>query len=213
MGGTFDPIHIGHLRAAIECRERLSLARVSLMPAADPPLKTSPNVSARHRLAMLEAAVVDVPGVDVDGRELGRSGRSYTVDTLIEWRLQHGDSVPLVFIVGQDVLPSLPRWHRWEELTTLCHIAVMARPGDPQRLPAEVEIWLARHAAPSERLSMQPAGLVTRIAQPPLEVSSTHLRSVLQRRQSAQFLLPPRVLEYIEHHQLYGAGEVPNETE
>ncbi|MEE4203102.1 MAG: nicotinate-nucleotide adenylyltransferase [Halieaceae bacterium] len=212
LGGTFDPVHIGHLRAAIECRERLGLAHVSLMPAADPPLKISPTVSGRHRLAMVEAAVADIPGVNADGRELERSGTSYTVDTLLAWRAEHGYDVPLVFIVGQDVLPSLPRWHRWEALMTLCHMAVMARPGEQQRLPAEVDSWLRQHTAPRERLLAQPAGLITQISQPPLEVSSTHVRNLLTRSLSAQFLLPPAVIEYIAHHELYGAGEVPHEN-
>ncbi len=213
LGGTFDPIHRGHLRAGLETGQRLGLDRVDLLPAADPPLKASPRTSAGHRLAMVAAAVADEPLLGVDDRELHREGVSYTVDTLRSWRAQHGGEDSLVFVVGQDVLPSLPQWSRWEELLEHCHLAVLVRPGFSQPLPEVVATWLDRHGGDPEHVTAAPAGTVIRLDQPPVAVSSTEIRAALATGQDVQHLLPARVLEYIRAHELYGASDAPPDRE
>jgi nicotinate-nucleotide adenylyltransferase len=129
LGGAFDPVHIGHLRGAIAVREHLGLERVDLLPAAQSPLKDAATVTAADRLAMLEAAVRGVPGLGIDARELAREGPSYTVDTLIELRREVGQVLPLIWIVGTDILPALPRWSRWQQLLELAHLVILERPG------------------------------------------------------------------------------------
>ena len=133
LGGAFDPVHIGHLRGAIAVREHLGLKRVNLLPAAQSPLKGAATVTAADRLAMLEAAVRGVPGLGVDARELDREGPSYTVDTLIELRSEVGQAQPLIWIVGTDILPALPKWSRWRQLLELAHLVILERPGSDSR--------------------------------------------------------------------------------
>ena len=120
LGGAFDPVHIGHLRGAMAVRDTLNLERVDLIPAAQSPLKDQATVDAVHRLAMLERAVVGLPGIAVDARELDRPGPSYTADTLEGLRLEHGAERTLVWIIGADILATLPQWSRWRELLELC---------------------------------------------------------------------------------------------
>lgn len=203
LGGTFDPIHIGHLRVAIECRERLGLDEVKLLPAATPPLKRSPTLGPEQRAAMVELAIADVPGLTLDTREFGRRGRSYTVDTLVSIRAELGPVIPLVWIMGVDSLEQLDRWHRWRSLLDLVNIAVLQRPGWLRESHGPVAEWLQKHQCHETQLSQQPAGGIALLQQPPLAVSSTAVRAALRERKSLQFLLPTSVIEYITNNDLY----------
>ena len=127
LGGTFDPVHCGHLRLALEIREQLSLDTVRLLPASSPRLREKPRADGLQRLELLTAAVDGVPGLEVDARELDRDGPTYTVDTLESLRQEFPDTA-LVFILGMDSFQSLDRWHRWQELPGLAHLAVAHRP-------------------------------------------------------------------------------------
>lgn len=206
LGGTFNPVHIGHLRGALDARRLLGLAVVRLVPAALPPLKARPSVPAEHRLGMLERAVADVDGLEVDPRELVREGPSYTVDTLRGLRGECGQT-PLVFIMGADALAGLPHWSRWEQLLELTNIAVLRRPGAPADPPPGLEGWWSEHATQPAQLTARPAGAVAWLDQDPIDVSSTRLRALLAAGDSVRFLLPDAVIEYIDRHGLY---RIPN---
>lgn len=208
LGGTFDPIHVGHLRAAIEAREALSAEEVRLLPCAVPPHREQPVATPAQRLQMLEAAIVGLPGLRADARELQRSGPSYTYDTLVSVRAEIGERRPLVLIVGADAFAGLPSWHRWRELSDLAHIAVLARPDAHGLIDPRLEELLAsRGSADPGQLARRPAGLVLRLQIPPLPVSSTLIRARMQEGRSVRFLVPDAVLEMIAAQGWYARVE------
>ena len=202
LGGAFDPVHIGHLRGAIAVREHLGLNRVNLLPAAQSPLKGAATVTAADRLAMLEAAVRGVPGLGVDARELDREGPSYTVDTLIELRSEVGQAQPLIWIVGTDILPALPKWSRWRQLLELAHLVILERPGSDSPPPAVTQ-WLDQHRIDQNALLTSAAGGVMILDQPVLDIASSDIRALLAAGRDPRFLLPEVVMEYIESHKLF----------
>jgi len=207
LGGTFDPVHYGHLRLADDVRRALALPEVRLVPAANPPHREPPSASARDRVAMLELAVREFPGLVVDTREIARGGRSYTVDTLAELR-DGMPSRPIALLVGADAFRGLHTWHRWRTLFDLAHIVVVPRPGVaveaglPEALARE---WHARRSADPRILRSRPAGAIyvqPVTAQP---ISSTAIRAALARggKDEVAGLLPVAVLAYIESNRLY----------
>ena len=203
LGGAFDPVHIGHLRGAMAVRDRLGLDRVNLIPAAQSPLKDAASISGAHRLAMLRLAVTTVPGLAVDPLELDRPGPSYTIDTLESLRLEYGAERPLVWIVGSDILATLPRWSQWQRLLDFAHLAVMDRPGALSPA-AEVSSWMARHEADQTALLSRPAGGVISVQQPLLDIASSDIRAMISAGRDPRFLLPITVMEYIAQHGLFG---------
>ena len=203
LGGSFNPVHVGHLRGAIEAQSLLGIERVALIPAPQAPLKDAPSVSIAHRVAMLNRAVSDLPGLSVDTRELARSGLAYTVDTLLALREEYGPNLSLIFIMGADSLHNLPRWSRWEQLLELANIAVMARPGAADVFPEPVSSWLAKHRCDAKLLRQQPAGGVALLEQTPLAISSTAIRADIHTGRNVRFLLPDAVIEYIARNDLY----------
>ncbi len=204
LGGTFDPIHNGHLRPALELLECLGLAEVRLIPGAVPPHRTAPRITAEQRLTLVRRAVRDVPGLRVDDRELRRAGPSYTVDTLRALRRELGDQ-PLCFALGAVAFAGLSRWHRWRELTDHAHLVVLHRPGhhgDPE--PALGD-WLdSRQIARPEALHERPAGHVLFLPVTPLQISATAIRRMIARGRSARFLVPDSVWETIGPEGWYG---------
>ena len=202
LGGAFDPVHIGHLRGAIAVREELQLERVDFIPAAQSPLKGGAALTAEHRLAMLQLALRDVPGLDVDARELERPGPSYTVDTLKALRAEYGAARPLLWIVGSDILTTLSQWSRWRELLDHAHLVVMARPGasDPED---EVKKWIESHRIEGNLAVTQPAGGVVLVRQPLLDIASSQIRALIAEGRDTRFLMPDAVMEYIERHTLF----------
>ncbi len=209
LGGTFDPVHYGHLRAAAEVRAALGLAEVRLVPAGDPPHRAAPVAPASHRLAMLELALSEFPGLTVDPREIERTGKSYTVLTLEELRAEQPGR-PLLLIVGADAFHGLPTWHRWQELFALAHLVVVGRPGvDPGAAlpPALAAEWTARLTDDRVRLESTAAGAIYRQTITPHDISSTAIRQVLAQGPSGiarvRGLLPAAVLAYIDRNQLY----------
>jgi nicotinate-nucleotide adenylyltransferase len=206
FGGTFDPVHFGHLRAALEVQEILNLDDFRLLPAGTPPHRSPPVASAAQRLAMLRLAVAGHPGMSVDDRETRRKGESYMVDTLREIRLE-SDDAPLVLLIGQDAANTLDTWHEWKSLFNLAHLVIMRRPESLVSWSGELlESMQNRLVDRPDRLGEQPAGLVLPLEVTQLAISSTGIRSRLYAGQSVSFLLPDRVLDYIVQNRLYFAG-------
>jgi len=203
FGGTFDPIHFGHLRAAFELTELLDLDRVLFIPAADPPHRGRPLADAQTRLAMVRAAVEDEESFHVDDRELRRPGPSYTVLTLEELRREHGDT-PLVLLLGMDAFLGLPTWHRWQELLELAHVAVAHRPG--AALPSSGELGrLIEQCRARDRaeIAAAPAGRVFVHPGTQLDISSTDLRAALRAGRDPRYLMPEPVRRMINATGIY----------
>jgi len=208
LGGTFNPIHFGHLRMAQELADSLSLSSVKFIPSANPPHKPPPQVSAEHRSAMVQLAITGNSQFQFDGRELSRAGASYTVETLESLRDEFGDSAGLILIMGSDAFTKFNTWHRWQEIIKLCHIALVQRPASTNKEPLtkELETFLHNHYTEhAEDLHESSAGLITMQAITPLEISSTAIRQALQLKHSARYLMPENVLDYIAAKHLYGA--------
>jgi nicotinate-nucleotide adenylyltransferase len=189
FGGTFDPVHVGHLSVAWEASELLD-ADVHLMPASVPPHRPAPTANADQRVAMLRAALQGQSRLALDTRELNRGGPSYTIDTLIELRAEHGER-PLVLLIGADAFAGLPRWHRWLEIFDVAHIGVLSRPGIETTLPDSLVRALEdRRDNSSSDLRGRPAGKVIELAVTPLEISATHIRELLAAGRDPRYLLP-----------------------
>ncbi|GGD57205.1 nicotinate-nucleotide adenylyltransferase [Pseudoxanthomonas indica] len=209
-GGTFDPVHNGHLAIARAARDELD-APVRLMPAADPPHRPPPGANAGQRARMLELAVAGQPGLQVDRRELERAqrqphARSYSVDTLHELRGELGADAPIALLVGADSLVSLPTWKAWRRLFTLAHFVVAERPGSPLdgALASELGIELRdRWVDHPEVLAATPAGRVYRLHQPLQPESASDLRQRIATGQPWRDLLPAAVAAYIADERLY----------
>ena len=209
FGGTFDPIHIGHLRTAVELRKVLGLSEMRLIPSATPPHRTQPESTAEHRLAMLQLGLGSEskscePGLVADDRELRREGPSYTLDTLKELRAEAGPNIPLCLCIGMDSLIDLNQWHHWRELTDIAHIVVAARPGWHLPKSGEVLDFVRAHRATDiEQLQQTPAGKILIMEMTLLPVSATGIRQTLRRGESVRYLVPEKVIDYIRQHQLY----------
>jgi nicotinate-nucleotide adenylyltransferase len=208
LGGSFDPVHHGHLRAALEAAELLDCERVDLLPASMPALRSKLAASRSHRRAMLELAIHDEPRLGLDDRELTRPGTTYTVDTLTELRRELGPRTPLLFLLGADAFARLPGWQRWRELLDLAHLIVLNRPGEPLRPPAD-ERFGAAHVAQARRLLELPAGHWSCLEVTPLAISATDLRQRCSEGRSLRYLLPERVLCYLRQHRLYQVAGNP----
>jgi len=203
FGGTFDPIHYGHLRTALELKALLDLERVHIVPVADPPHRTAPMSEGALRLRMVQAAIRNEPGFVADDRELKRAGVSYTIDTLASFRAElPGRS--LCLLLGMDAFLGLPHWRRWRELTTLAHIVVAHRPGWEAPSTGMLGELLDERRAPSAaELAARPAGLIHVQPVTQLEISSTDLRDSLRAGRDPKFLVPDSVREIIIETECY----------
>ncbi|MEZ5538822.1 MAG: nicotinate-nucleotide adenylyltransferase [Pseudomonadales bacterium] len=214
FGGSFDPIHTGHLATAEAVRVALHAKQAALLPAARSPLKSA-GTADHHRLAMLRCAIQDYSALTIDERELRRPPPSYTVDTLCEIRGELGEQVPLIWILGTDALAGLAQWKAWQSLLQLAHLVVIDRPDLPSQPSAEVAAWLATQtrAEQPDQLQCRAHGLWLRMALPPQPFSSTSIRKQLTQRSAQSHKpdgLPARVWQYILNHQLYASDEIQN---
>jgi nicotinate-nucleotide adenylyltransferase len=202
LGGTFDPVHYGHLRLAIEIREAVAMREVRLLPARVPNLREHPGASPAQRLAMLEIAI-DGTQLTIDTRELQGAGVTYSVETLAALRAEFGTQ-PLCFILGQDAFNGLPRWHRWTELLDFVHLVIATRPGYDYPAAAELRALLAARAVASPTaLTLRPAGGILLQAIPLLPIAATELRARVRDGRNITGLTPAGVVDYIARHQLY----------
>lgn len=204
LGGTFDPIHYGHLRAVEEVRQALGVAQVMLIPAGHPPHRQSPWADARHRLVMTRIAVAHHPHFTVSSWEVEREGPSYTVDTLTALRQQRPDAV-LAMVIGMDAFLRFDTWHHWQRILDLTHLIVTGRPGWPAaELPEALRQALYQRRCEDVGILRQTsAGRILFHTVTALEISATSIRSLLANHQSPRFLLPDEVLDYIDAEGLY----------
>ncbi|MGB0721311.1 MAG: nicotinate-nucleotide adenylyltransferase [Gammaproteobacteria bacterium] len=207
FGGTFDPVHHGHLRLAVELRERLGACQVHLIPNALPPHRARPTVSGADRLALLGAALEGEDALLADGRELERPGPSYSIDTLSELASEYPDR-PLCLVVGNDAFAGLDRWHRWREIPSIAHIVVASRPGEslPRGGPV-ADLYARARLDQVAQLRERRAGGILAFEIPPLDISSSGLRERLRSGRSVRFLVPDRVIAMIEERGLYGRAQ------
>jgi nicotinate-nucleotide adenylyltransferase len=207
LGGTFNPIHYGHLRMAQELADTLNLDSVRFIPAANPPHKDKPAVSAEQRAAMVELAIAGNDTFVFDDRELHRTGASYTLDTLHSLREELGTENSITLFMGSDAFTKFDSWHRWHEIINYCHIALVQRPqlrGHEQKLSKTLETFLHNHYSENgDDLHHHAAGFVTMRQITALDISSTAIRHALQHGDSVRYLIPDNVNEYIQQHQLY----------
>lgn len=195
FGGTFDPVHIGHLRAAWEASEALE-AEVRLVPAKIPPHRPQPIASADERVAMLRAALAGQDRLQLDLRELDRAGPSYTFDTLTSLRAEIGGRRPLVLMIGADAFAGLSTWHRWRELFELAHVCVLTRPAQIPAMPDELAAVVAsRSTEDIAGLHAKPAGRVLDMVVSALGISATRIRALLAAGREPRWLVPQALLD------------------
>ncbi|MDO8207605.1 MAG: nicotinate-nucleotide adenylyltransferase [Gallionella sp.] len=208
LGGTFDPIHYGHLRLAEEMLELAGLQHIRFIPTGNPPHRDTPKVSAAHRSAMVQLAIADQPAFVLDEREVRRTTKCYTVDTLRELRTEMGETQPLCLLMGGDAFLQLHTWHEWEQILDLAHIVVGYRPGFTlekriHTATKELRQQYQQRLCTVDYLSQQAAGGIAELAIPKLEISATLIRSRVAEKRTIRYLLPASVADYIYQHNLY----------
>jgi len=207
LGGTFNPIHFGHLRMAQELAETLQLDEVRFIPSANPPHKALPSVDAKHRTEMVRIAIKDNPIFKVDERELERNGASYTIDTLTSIKDELDQKTALCLILGSDAFVKLNTWHRWQELLQYCHIVLVQRPSvlhAELKLAENLEQLLRDHYTedPAE-LASRGSGFIHMQKITALDISSTSIREMFKEEQTPRYLMYDQQIEYIKQHHLY----------
>jgi nicotinate-nucleotide adenylyltransferase len=203
LGGTFDPVHYGHLRTAWDVHETFGFEEFRWMPAGRPPHRSTAVSDPDHRLAMLRLALDDMPEFSIDTREISRPGPSYMVDSLGEIRASIGKR-PLILVLGEDNACQLDTWDRWLQLFEFAHMVVMTRPDSDSAVSKRLEIELKKRlVADDTQLQAQPSGCVQKIPVTQLDISSSLIRAKIRAGQSARYLVPEPVRHYIEEHSLY----------
>ena len=200
LGGTFNPIHFGHLRPTLDMAEQLGLKTVHIIPAKLPPLRAKPTISAEHRLAMVKLAIATEARFILDVREFQRNKVSYTLDTLISIRKERGNAVSLCWMMGMDAYHQFTQWHQWQKILQLCHLVVAHR---PNYSPDENKQLNRYHTPHLGDLSRNPAGKIHFIAVTQLDISATMLRQYRKDNRSLRYLLPDAVYNYINENKLY----------
>ncbi|WP_438767613.1 nicotinate-nucleotide adenylyltransferase [Kushneria sp. TE3] len=205
FGGTFNPVHIAHLRAAVEIRDALALDAVHMVPAHLPPHRSAPGVSSEDRLSMLKLALADTPGLIADDREIHRDGPSWSLDTLASLREQYGDQARLVMVLGRDAFLKLHEWHEPRALFDYAHILVIGRPESDEVQCSALEALIeGRRVDSTDALMAEPCGRVLDYERTTaMAISATAIRQTLARGESVRYLMPPAVEAFIEQHGLY----------
>ncbi len=205
FGGTFDPVHNGHTHAALAVAAKLGLSSIHMLLSARPGHRVPSQTANEHRWSMLQLACAEHSNLIPDDRELNRPGTSYTFDTLAAMAADKADAgedkSPPVWILGYDSYVTLTSWHRWTEITNLCNLVVLDRPGQMTSEDPDLVNFFAQRLC--KKIDHSKAGQMLRLALPMQEVSATFVRQQLSLGQSVANLVAPKVTQYIEQHQLY----------
>lgn len=204
FGGTFDPVHFGHLRLAENLHNLFPSAEIRLMPSATPPHREAPGATAEQRLAMLQLATEQLNHLVIDDRELRRAGESYTLLSVDEL-LSEFPGRAIILVMGDDAFAGLASWYQWQALVSKVNLLVVARPGAQFKLSSELQAELTL-CEDWQSLLKAPPGHLFRFESPLLEISATYIRQLMAENQSCRFLLPDSVIEYIHRHRLYSTG-------
>ena len=203
LGGTFDPIHYGHLRPAQEVLRALDMAEIRFIPAANPPHRRAPVATAAQRLRMVELAVAEISGFVVDDREIRRDGPSYTVLTLESLRREFS-AIPLCLLMGMDAFEGIETWHQWRRLPELAHFVVMTRPGWTFPPTAALPEWARKRVVREpDKLARVGGGNIYFQTVTPQDISATQIREAISGGKPIEGFLPSTVLEYIHTHRIY----------
>lgn len=210
FGGTFDPIHYGHLRPVISLAQEVGVTQIVLLPNKIPPHKPQPIATIKQRLTMLALSIEDLPLFTIDTREIAPSDAnrpSYTIDTLQQWRNENGKTASLAFIMGQDSLLNLPSWHKWQSLLDYCHLIICQRPNYAARTDnVEFQQWIDKNRTNNVKHLHDSAQGYIYFSHTPLEdISATQIRQKIKNQQSCEDLLPLKVRQYIQQQGLYYA--------
>ena len=210
LGGTFDPIHCGHLRVALDVQQALALDEVRLLPLNQAVHRPQPIATVEQRLAMIRAAIAEEPHLVLDDRELRRGGRSYTVETLESLRAELGPTSSICLLVGADAFNAFLDWHRPMDILQLAHLVVMQRPrAEMPRSSALRAELLARSCDSVQDLREQPAGRIWMESVTQLDISATRIRRLCHQGGSLRCLTPAPVVALIQRHHLYQASQAP----
>jgi nicotinate-nucleotide adenylyltransferase len=210
FGGTFDPIHYGHLRSAFELLEAIELSEVRFLPAGNPPHRDSTYADARTRVALVRAAIDGEPRFILDDRELRREGPSYSVDTLLDLRAEFAHR-SLCLVVGMDAFLGLPQWHQWREILELAHLVVAHRPGwQAPQSGALGELLADRGTARPQALHETRAGRVYIRAVTQLEISSSAIRELVRAGRAPRYLVPDPVCRLLAESGCYNSAAERN---
>ncbi|GAA0791343.1 nicotinate-nucleotide adenylyltransferase [Marinobacterium sediminicola] len=206
MGGTFDPVHNGHLRTALELKQWLGVDQVCLIPSGAPVHRDEPGCTPLQRLEMVQLAVQDEPALCADPREIESDAPSYSLLTLQALRSERGSDCPIIMTMGMDAYQTLPSWHQWESFLDYAHILVLARPGYEKTGADEqlLRFTEAHQASAVSELLTRPSGRVHIQELTPLGISATQIRRLIAQGHSPRYLLPEPVWHYIQQHKLYG---------
>ncbi len=204
-GGTFDPVHYGHLRPALDVYQALPFSEIRFIPCGEPPHRDAPYANRQQRLAMLRLALANQSAFRIDERELWRKGPSFMVDTLKAIRAECGTR-PLCLIIGFDAFLGLESWHQWQDLSDLAHLLVTHRPGWRKgEIEAQSALGqlVALRQMPAEVLAQHPAGGIAFVPVTQLDISSTRIRELVAAGKDARYLLPDNIYELIKQEKLY----------
>lgn len=212
FGGTFDPVHIGHVNTIVELKQSMGLSRIMVLPAAIPNLRISPHLSAQHRLHLLRLALQNHADISIDDRELNRKGITYSVDTLGELTAEKAQDEVLLLIMGSDAFMKFHLWKDWRKILQLAHLVVMHRPGweiKQNELAPELAELLAHNRCDSRvQLKQATAGRVRFETVEPYDISATKIRQTLAAGESIKGLVPTRVSDYISQQGLFSINKV-----
>jgi len=203
LGGTFDPVHLGHLRLAIDLAETLKLEQIRLMPGYQPVHRDSPSATPEQRLDMLKLAVADIKQLSIDDRELQRKGPSFTLLSLQEIRCEIGPEQPMFFILGEDAFSQFDSWHQWQKLINYAHLLVAVRPGNYPKMSQQLSNFVEKNKFTEHGYPVTAAGSVVWMKNPILEIASSDIRKRINENKSIRYLLPAKVYKYIEQHSIY----------
>ncbi|MFT6986267.1 MAG: nicotinate-nucleotide adenylyltransferase [Psychromonas sp.] len=203
LGGTFDPIHFGHLRPALEISEALSLRKLFILPNHIAPHKSASHCSAKQRSEMVRLAIQQQARIDIDTRELNRATPSYTIETLKELKALY-PTTPICFIMGMDSLISFDTWYQWQEILNYCHLIISQRPKWHCQFNSTVQEVVDRCSTTDKHdLHNLQSGKIYFQSTTQFDISSTEIRQLLKNNISIDYLVPEAVNDYIKEHQLY----------